>query len=44
MIKRRGAEGSIYTGKRQDTRRWSILPHHNIKKELKIKGLAKGDR
>ena len=28
MMRRRGAEGLIYTGKRQDTRRWSILPHH----------------
>jgi len=26
--KKKGAEGSIYTGKRQDTRRWSILPYH----------------
>ena len=28
IVRRREAEGLIYTGKRQDTRRWSILPHH----------------
>ena len=28
MRRRKGAEGSIYTGKRQDTRRWSTLPHY----------------
>jgi hypothetical protein len=28
MIRRRGAEGLIYTGKRQDTKWWSSLPHY----------------
>ena len=28
MIRRRRAEGSIYIGKCQDTKRWSSLPHH----------------
>ena len=28
MIRRRRAEGSIYIGKCQDTKRWSSSPHH----------------
>ena len=28
VIRRKEAEGLIYIGKRQDTRRWSILPHY----------------
>jgi hypothetical protein len=27
-MRRRRAEGSIYIGKCQDTRKWSILPHY----------------
>jgi hypothetical protein len=30
MMRRRRAEGSIYTGKRQDTKWWSSLPYYNI--------------
>jgi hypothetical protein len=30
MMRRRRAEGSIYTGKCQGTKWWSSLPHHNI--------------
>jgi hypothetical protein len=29
-MRRKEAEGSIYTGKCQGTRGWSSLPHHNI--------------
>jgi hypothetical protein len=31
MLRRRRAEGSIYTGKRQDTKWWPSLPHHTIR-------------
>ena len=31
MMRRREAEGSIYTGKCQGPKQWPILPHHSIR-------------